>query len=85
MIYYSTGKGTFLNKKGAAVEVNHEGTAQILLQRGYITESLDNLKPKAVQVEEKKVEIVEEAKPFKHPDIIELPKKRKGNPNWGKK
>jgi hypothetical protein len=53
MIYYSTGKSSYLKGLGAAVEETNLATAQILIKKGYIVESLDFLQDKKEDVVEK--------------------------------
>ena len=72
MTYYSTGKGTYQRGEvGVAVETD-EATAQVLIEKGYLTESKT-----ANKVVEEKVET--------DVPIEVIQPKRKGNPNWAKK
>lgn len=76
MIYYSTGKGQYMRSVGKAVDLD-EATAQILIKKGFIVESKDQIQLK----EEVVVEVVETVEQ----PIEEIKPKRKGNPNWTKK
>lgn len=75
MIYYSTGKSANLPKRGKVVSTENKAVIDILLKNGYITETL----------EEEKQEPVEVVKATVKQEIAEVPKKKKGNPNFGKK
>ena len=73
MIYYSTGKSIYLPKRGKIVETSNQSTIDVLLKKGSIVMSLEELEqenPKEVPVEVK--------------EVVEVPKKKKGNPNFGK-
>lgn len=59
MTYYSTGKSSYLKKAGTAVEETNLTTAQILIKKGHLVESLDELQEKVVEVVEKVEQPVE--------------------------
>lgn len=73
MTYYSTGLSKHLPKRGKPIECNNAITVDILLKKGCIVETLAELTTKV-----ETVNVVKE-------QIIEVPKKKKGNPNFGKK
>lgn len=75
MIYYSTGKSEYLPKRGKVVSTENKSVIAILLKNGCIAETL----------EEEKQEPVEVVKATVKQEIAEVPKKKKGNPNFGKK
>lgn len=65
MIYYSTGTGAYMRSVGKAVELD-DATAQILIKKGFIVESKDQIqlnKQEVVEVKETVIETVEEVKP----------------------
>jgi len=73
MIYYSTGKSSYLKKVGTAVEETNLTTAQILIKKGHIVESLEQLKPQKEEV----VEVVETIEqPVEKVIKVEKPKGR---------
>jgi hypothetical protein len=75
MIYYSTGKSANLPKRGKVVSTENKSVIAILLKNGCIAETL----------EEEKQEPVEVVKATVKQEVVEFPKKRRGNPNFGKK
>jgi hypothetical protein len=80
MIYYSTGKNSYLPRKGNQVICENKVTIDILKKKGAIVDSLEELEVivpivKAVETEQNPVEVTQ-------PIVV---KKRKGNPNWAKK
>lgn len=71
MIYYSTGKGSYLNRRGSAVDVN-DSTAKILIERGLLVRHKSELYAPAVDAE-----IVVENIEIKHPVVVEVKQKEK--------
>jgi hypothetical protein len=55
MIYYSTGKSSYLPAKGKPVETNNESTVKILLKNGSIVESLNEFKEETIKEKHKVV------------------------------
>lgn len=86
MIYYSTGKSIYLPKRGKIVETSNQSTIDVLLKKGSIVMSLEELEqenPKELPVEVKEVNINTNSH-YNDGSLIEVPKKKKGNPNFGK-
>ena len=78
MDFYSTGTGNYLPPKGRKVECSEE-VGERLIKKGVLVSSLEQLSEKKVILTEKPIsQQVKE-------QIIEVPKKKKGNPNFGKK
>lgn len=74
MQYYSTGTSAYLPKRGKVVATENKSVIEILLKNGHIAETLD----------EPKQEPVEPVKLHEEP-VQTVQKKKKGNPNFGKK
>ena len=71
MIYYSTGKGFHLNRRGSAVDVD-DSTAKILIERGLLVRHKSELYAATVDAE-----IVVENIEIKHPVVVEVKQKEK--------
>ena len=71
MIYYSTGKGFHLNRRGSAVDVD-DSTAKILIERGLLVRHKSELYAPPVDAE-----IVVENIEIKHPVVVEVKQKEK--------
>ena len=70
MIYYSTGKSPYLPAKGKAVEETNIITAEILLKKGSLVQTLEELEEKVIE----KIEIAE----VKKVDTTKIYKDSKG-------
>lgn len=75
MIYYSTGKGSYLNRRGSAVDVD-DSTAKILIERGLLVRHKSELYAATVDAEIV-VEPIETEKPVV---IVEVKQKEKAKP-----